>query len=128
MALLHPPAHGAQFINGLSYLEFPTVANAGQDESKMFRVERYTTSQGSQADKLHFFDFPPGSVVVVSVRLTEQQEQAVVDLKHLLNGQVRGRTLFESFSTAYWAGCGCVPPALVMNPCFFSRVYCSRWS
>lgn len=54
----------------------------------MFRVERFTNAQGIPLDQLHFHNFPPGSIVVVSVRLTEIQEKALSSLHELMRSQV----------------------------------------
>ncbi|KAF7260333.1 hypothetical protein EG68_02500 [Paragonimus skrjabini miyazakii] len=77
----------SQFINGLPNVRFPFLANVDASESKMIRVERYSTKHGSQLDRLHFHNFPPGSVVVLSARLNESQEKAMVHLNAMLNTQ-----------------------------------------
>ncbi|KAF6777105.1 hypothetical protein AHF37_03479 [Paragonimus kellicotti] len=77
----------SQFINGLPNVRFPFLENVDASESKMIRVERYSTKHGSQLDRLHFHNFPPGSVVVLSARLNESQEKAMVQLNAMLNTQ-----------------------------------------
>lgn len=83
----HPEAEfkrNAQYVNGLENVRFPFLENVDASESKMFRVEH---GGDKQCDRLYLHNFLPGSVIVVSVRLTSIQEQALCDVHAVLDRQ-----------------------------------------
>ncbi|CAH8497026.1 unnamed protein product [Dicrocoelium dendriticum] len=84
------------FINGLQNVQFPFLQNVDFSESRMFRVEHITTELGDISDRVHFHSFPPGAVVVISVRLSEQHENALGGIHTMLSNEF-GCTLHKQY-------------------------------
>lgn len=76
-----------QYINGLMCMNYSILQNVPATESKTFHVESYSDEHGVMVDSLLFYNFPPGSVVVVSIKLDESQQQAIADLHNFMSQQ-----------------------------------------
>uniref|UniRef100_A0A183AAW8 Glycogen debranching enzyme n=1 Tax=Echinostoma caproni TaxID=27848 RepID=A0A183AAW8_9TREM len=92
------------FINGLADVKYSMLTNVEANSSKMFRVEQIKNAQGIPIDRLCFYNFPPGSVVVVSVRLTEAQEKSVSSLHELMRSQFSHRLMRQRVSVSMGRG------------------------
>ncbi|CAH8590703.1 unnamed protein product [Schistosoma turkestanicum] len=76
-----------QYINGLMCMNYSILQNVPPTESKTFRVESYPDEHGVVVDSLIFYNFPPGSVVIVSIKLDDSQQQAIADLHNFMSQQ-----------------------------------------
>ncbi|CAH8641298.1 unnamed protein product [Schistosoma bovis] len=76
-----------QYINGLMCMNYSILQNVPATESKTFRVESYSDEHGVMVDSLIFYNFPPGSVVIVSIKLDDSQLQAIADLHNFMSQQ-----------------------------------------
>ncbi|KAK4475741.1 hypothetical protein MN116_001003 [Schistosoma mekongi] len=76
-----------QYINGLMCMSYSILQNVPATESKTFHVESYQDEHGVNVDNLIFHNFPPGSVVIVSIKLDDSQQQAIADLHNFMSQQ-----------------------------------------
>ncbi|THD22434.1 Glycogen debranching enzyme [Fasciola hepatica] len=111
-----PEAHFKRrddFINGLPDVKFSILANVEAKTSQMFRVEPFTNAQGMPLDQLCFHNFLPGSIVVVSVRLTETQEKALSSLHELMRSQFSHRLMRQRLSVGMGSGKNAYMPRML---------------
>ena len=75
-----------QYINGLTNVSVETKEDMEVSKSKMFKVVHVEDNGGT--DALEFYDFPPGSIVAVSVCLNDIQSEALSRVRGTLLHQV----------------------------------------
>nr|CAH8871998.1 unnamed protein product [Trichobilharzia regenti] len=76
-----------QYINGLMCMQYSILQNVAASESRTFHLNTHQDESGVVVDSLVFHNFPPGSVVIVSVKLDDNQQQAIADLHNFMSQQ-----------------------------------------
>ncbi|CAH8605798.1 unnamed protein product [Heterobilharzia americana] len=119
-----------KYINGLMCTSCSILENVSVSESKTFHVKSYQYEYGVTVDSLVFHNFPPGSVVIVSVKLDDNQQQAIADLHNFMSQQFDCRLYEPRTSQAMGKGENAyIPLCLPSGECLIKpnsvRVLCS---